>query len=79
MSQTSNGGPDGPEGHDFDNRQKVQQFAQHAGAQVEHMRQSMDDLNERTRAFVRDRPGAALIGAFAIGWLVGKIASSLSK
>ena len=39
----------------------------------------MDDINERTRAFVRDRPGAALLGAFAIGWLVGKIASKISK
>lgn len=76
MSQTSNG-PGGNE-PGFD-KQKVQQFAEHAGAQVEHMRQAVDDVNERTRAFVRDRPGAALVGAFAIGWLVGKLASKLSK
>lgn len=79
MSQTSNG-PSGPGDNEpgFD-KQKVQQFAEHAGAQVEHMRQALDDVNERTRAFVRDRPGAALIGAFAIGWFVGKLASKFSK
>jgi hypothetical protein len=79
MSQTSNG-PSGPGGNEpGSERHKIQQFAHHAGAQAEHMRQAMDDLNERTRAFVRDRPGAALLGAFAIGWLVGKIASRFSR
>ncbi|MFO7155686.1 MAG: hypothetical protein DIU72_003575 [Pseudomonadota bacterium] len=79
MSQTSNG-PTGPgENQSGSGRHRIQQFAHHAGARAEHMRQAVDDLDERLRAFVRDRPGAALVGAFAIGWLVGKLASRFSR
>jgi|GEM_PF-2539854 len=79
MSQTSNG-PTGPgENQPGSARHRIQQFAHHAGARAEHMRQAMDDLDDRLRTFVRDRPGAALVGAFAIGWLVGKIASRISR
>ena len=75
MSQASNGGPDGPEEHPH----RIQQFAHHAGAPVEHVRQSLDEFDERLRAFVRDRPGAALLGAFAIGWIVGKVAARIGR
>lgn len=78
MSQVSNGQSGQGDGS-MGAEQRVQQFAEHAGAQVEQMRMAFDDLNERTRAFVRDRPGAALVGAFAIGWVIGKIASKLSR
>lgn len=61
---------DGPEP-----REKVQQFAREAGAQMEHARMVFDDLNERAIAFIRARPGTALLGALALGWVVGRIAS----
>lgn len=75
MSRVSNGPGDGSEGFD----KQIQQFAEHAGAQMEQVRVALDDLDERVRAFVRDRPGAAVVGAFAIGWFVGKIASKWSR
>lgn len=61
--------------HDGPGREKVQQFARDAGAQMEHARMVFDELNERAIAFIRARPGTALLGALAIGWVVGRIAS----
>lgn len=67
-----NGSPglDGP-----DRREKVQEFAREAGAQMEQARLIFDEFNERAIAFVRARPGTALLGALAVGWLIGKVAS----
>lgn len=79
MSHTSNGPTGGRDDGPMGAEQRVQQFAEHAGAQMEQMRTALDELNERTRAFVRDRPGAALVGAFAIGWVIGKIAAKMSR
>jgi len=58
-----------------DHRHRVEAFAREASAQVEHARMVFDDLNERALAFIRERPGTALLGALALGYLVGKIAS----
>jgi len=60
---------------EFDPRQKVQQFAEEAGAQMEQARMFFEDMNEKVIQFVRERPGAALFGALALGYVVGKIAS----
>lgn len=58
-----------------DPRQKVEEFAREASAQVEHARMVFDDYNDRIAAFIRERPGTALLGALALGFVVGKIAS----
>lgn len=62
-----------------DGSQRVHQFAEQASAQAEQARMIFEEVNERVRAFVRERPGAALIGAFAVGWAIGKVASKLSR
>jgi thiamine biosynthesis lipoprotein ApbE len=78
MNQGSSG-PGGFSGgngaaHD-DSRQKVQEFAREASAQMEHAKVVFDDINNRALAFIRERPGMALLGAVALGYVVGKIAS----
>lgn len=40
-------------------------------------RDSLADFNERALAFARERPVACLVGAVAVGFLVGKLASKL--
>jgi hypothetical protein len=35
----------------------------------------LDDFNQRALAFIRERPGTALLGALALGFVVGKLAS----
>jgi hypothetical protein len=83
MSQGS-GSAGGPEGRGNgaaagDGRQRIQQFADRASEQAEHARLAFEDLNERVLELVRERPGAALLGAVALGYVVGKIASKLSR
>jgi len=60
-------------------KERVQQFAREASAQVEQARMFLEDVNERVTAFVREKPGTALIGAVALGWVIGKIASKASR
>ena len=57
-------------------RERIQEIAQEANAQVEHAKLVFDDLNTRVVAFIRERPGTAILGALALGWIVGKLASS---
>ena len=74
MNQGSGGFGGNGAAHD-DERHKVQEFARDASAQMEHAKVVFDDLNNRALAFIRERPGVALLGAVALGYLVGKIAS----
>ncbi len=43
--------------------------------QIEEARRNLSDLNERAKAFIRERPGTCLVGALAFGFIVGKLAS----
>lgn len=78
MNEESSGagwGGNGASSGDGADRQRVQEFAREASAQVEHARVVFDDLNNRLLAFIREKPGVALLGAMALGYVVGKIAS----
>ncbi len=46
----------------------VQQLEQQARA-------SLGDLNTRVTTFIRERPGTCLIGALAVGYVIGKLAA----
>jgi ElaB/YqjD/DUF883 family membrane-anchored ribosome-binding protein len=43
--------------------------------QIEEARRNLVDLNTRVVGFIRANPGTCLIGAVAVGFLIGKIAS----
>ena len=43
--------------------------------QIDEARRNLVDLNSRAVSFIRANPGTCLIGAIAVGFLVGKIAS----
>ena len=72
------GGGNAPEGGNGaaepELRHRVGELAHEAGAQIEHARLLLDDLNQRALAFIRERPGTALLGALALGFVVGKLA-----
>jgi hypothetical protein len=42
---------------------------------LEEARQNLVHLNERAMAFAREKPIPCLVGAVALGFIVGKIAS----
>ncbi len=43
--------------------------------QLEEARRNLVDLNSRTISFIRANPGTCLVGAVALGFLIGKLAS----
>lgn len=43
--------------------------------QLEEARQNLERLNERVMAFARERPVTCIVGALALGFVVGKIAA----
>jgi ElaB/YqjD/DUF883 family membrane-anchored ribosome-binding protein len=43
--------------------------------QIDEARRNRVDINNRVVSFVRANPGTCLLGAVAVGFLVGKIAS----
>lgn len=43
--------------------------------QIDQARQNLTDLNRKVVSFVRENPGTCLIGAVALGFIVGKLAA----
>ena len=54
---------------------KARDAASRMGPQVEDMREGLEELNTKVSAFIREKPGACLLGALAVGFLIGRIAS----
>ncbi|MDP2313943.1 MAG: hypothetical protein Q8P41_13635 [Pseudomonadota bacterium] len=42
---------------------------------IEEIRQNLAKMNERALAFARERPVTCVVGALALGFVVGKIAA----
>ena len=43
--------------------------------QIDEARRNLEDLNHRAVSFIRANPGTCLLGAIAVGFIVGRIAS----
>jgi hypothetical protein len=54
---------------------KARQFQENMVPQIEEARRNLEDLNTRVVSFVRANPGTCLLGAVALGFIVGRIAS----
>ncbi len=50
------------------------QIGQNVEAQVKELSATLRDLNERVVTYVRERPAACVLGAFAVGYLLAKVA-----
>ncbi len=47
----------------------------HFGPQLEELHERLLDANEQVKDFVKKNPGATLLGAAALGFLIGRWAS----
>lgn len=56
-------------------QQKTQEVQEKLQPQIDEARRSLSDLNTRITDFIRERPGACLLGALAVGFVIGRIAS----
>lgn len=56
-------------------QEKAHQFQENLVPQLEDARRNLEELNTRVVRFVRANPGTCLLGAVALGFIVGRIAS----
>lgn len=56
-------------------RSKARELQSRVGPGIEEATRGLGDFNARIVGFIRERPGACLLGALAFGFIVGKIAS----
>jgi ElaB/YqjD/DUF883 family membrane-anchored ribosome-binding protein len=54
---------------------KARQMQDRIVPQIEEARRNLADLNQRVITYVRQNPGTCLLGAIAVGFVVGKLAS----
>jgi len=59
--------------------EKIEETARELGArvrpQVEEARRRLSTMNESAVEYIKENPGKCLVGAIAVGYLIGKIAS----
>ncbi len=46
-----------------------------AGPEVGELKKNLAELNSRALQLIKERPGACLLGALALGFLVGRLVS----
>ncbi len=49
--------------------------AERLGPKLEEAQEQLTQLNERIKGFIRQNPGTTLLGAAALGYLIGRWAS----
>ncbi|QRK07857.1 hypothetical protein F0U60_36050 [Archangium minus] len=54
---------------------KARQLQENVLPQLEDARRNLEDMNNRVVSFIRANPGTCLLGAVAVGFIVGRIAS----
>jgi hypothetical protein len=54
---------------------KARQLQENLLPQIEDARRNLEDMNTRVVSFIRANPGTCLLGAVAVGFIIGRIAS----
>ena len=54
---------------------KARQLQENMLPQLEDARRNLEEMNNRVVGFIRANPGTCLLGAVAVGFIIGRIAS----
>jgi hypothetical protein len=54
---------------------KARQLQENVVPQIEEARRNLEEFGVRVTSFIRANPGTCLLGAVALGFIVGRIAS----
>jgi ElaB/YqjD/DUF883 family membrane-anchored ribosome-binding protein len=54
---------------------KAREIQARVAPQLEEARRNLTDFNTRAVSYIRQNPGTCLLGAIAVGFVVGKLAS----
>ena len=59
--------------------EKIEETAREIGArvrpQIDEAKRKLESMNTSAVSFIKENPGKCLVGAIALGYLIGKIAS----
>lgn len=58
--------------------EQLDAIGEEVAPELERLASKARDLNERVLGFIKERPGTALLGAVAVGFLIGRILRSRS-
>lgn len=58
-----------------DLQDRAREFQEQLGPGLVQARENLNELNKRVSTFVRQNPGTCLLGAIALGFVVGKFAA----
>jgi ElaB/YqjD/DUF883 family membrane-anchored ribosome-binding protein len=54
---------------------KAQDIAAGLTPQIDQARERLEAINHQVTSFIKEKPGTCLLGALAVGFLIGRIAS----
>jgi ElaB/YqjD/DUF883 family membrane-anchored ribosome-binding protein len=55
--------------------QRMSEAQQQAQAQLERMKEGLDELDGQARSFIREHPGICVVGAVGLGFVIGRLVS----
>ena len=64
-----------PAGEAAPHRNPMQAAQERLGPRLDEAKQQLDTVNRKVQAFVRENPGTSLLGALALGFVVGRLVS----
>lgn len=50
-------------------------FQERLGPKLKEAEAQLSNVNEKVKSFIRENPGTCLLGALAVGFVVGRLAS----
>lgn len=53
----------------------IQDMLPMSNEDIEHYKRQAQDLDRQARAFIRDNPTAVVVGAVAVGFIIGRLLS----
>lgn len=75
MTDATQPQPEVPKSAPQEEADPLRDLHERLGPQLEQAQAQLQEINERAKDFIRKNPGTTLLGAAAIGFLVGKWAS----
>jgi ElaB/YqjD/DUF883 family membrane-anchored ribosome-binding protein len=75
MTDATQPQPEAPKSPPQAEADPLRDLQERLGPQLEQAQAQLQEVNERVKDFIKKNPGSTLLGAAAIGFLVGKWAS----
>lgn len=68
-------GPESTPGTSSVEDDAVKAFQERLGPKLKEAGDQLSNVNEKVKSFIKENPGTCLLGALAVGFVVGRLAS----